>query len=294
VSADRDVTRIVRSWLEEGATALPDRVLDTVLDQLPATPQRRAPWPVRRLTLMHAPARFAAAAAAVAVVALIGVIAIPKGGGVGHSPPASSPTPSPSLTLAPTPSPIVLDPTKHVGVALNAGTYATGDPFSIPFSLTLPAGWVPSNITAGEVNLGEMGFFVALGAYPDPCHPEAGGGSPGPAPRTVDELVAGLTSMVDFDASAVSNVTIDGHQAKHFSITNAIDTSTAECTNRDLLPLFQEFDGVNASTNGGTTQQIWIVPAAPHPLTIIAEPNLGDPSHNQAAIDQVIASINFP
>ena len=42
MSTDRDVTRIVRSWLEEGVTALPDRVLDAVLDQLPATPQRRA------------------------------------------------------------------------------------------------------------------------------------------------------------------------------------------------------------------------------------------------------------
>ena len=55
MSTDRDVTRIVRSWLEDGATALPDRVLDTVLDQLPATPQRRAWWPARRLREMNTP-----------------------------------------------------------------------------------------------------------------------------------------------------------------------------------------------------------------------------------------------
>ena len=42
MSAERDETRIVRSWLEEGVTVLPDRVLDAVLDQVPATPQRRA------------------------------------------------------------------------------------------------------------------------------------------------------------------------------------------------------------------------------------------------------------
>ena len=53
MSTDRDVTRIVRSWLEEGATALPDRVLDTVLDQLPATPQRRAWWPAWRFREMN-------------------------------------------------------------------------------------------------------------------------------------------------------------------------------------------------------------------------------------------------
>ncbi len=38
MSAERDVTRIVRSWLEEGVTALPDRVLDAVLDQSPRPP----------------------------------------------------------------------------------------------------------------------------------------------------------------------------------------------------------------------------------------------------------------
>ena len=54
MSTDRDVTRIVRSWLEEGVTALPDRVLDSVLDQVPATPQRRVTWwPARRLPAMN-------------------------------------------------------------------------------------------------------------------------------------------------------------------------------------------------------------------------------------------------
>ena len=43
MSTDRETTRIVRSWLEEGATALPDRVLDAVLDQVPTTRQRRHP-----------------------------------------------------------------------------------------------------------------------------------------------------------------------------------------------------------------------------------------------------------
>ena len=53
MSTDRDVTRIVRSWLEEGATALPDRVLDAVLDQVPATPQRRPWWPAWRINEMN-------------------------------------------------------------------------------------------------------------------------------------------------------------------------------------------------------------------------------------------------
>ena len=66
MSTDRDTTRIVRSWLEEGVTALPDRVLDAVLDQIPATSQRRAWWPARRFRDMNTPFKLAMAAAAVA------------------------------------------------------------------------------------------------------------------------------------------------------------------------------------------------------------------------------------
>ena len=43
MTRERDTTRIVREWLEHGATALPDRVLDAVIDEVAATPQRRRP-----------------------------------------------------------------------------------------------------------------------------------------------------------------------------------------------------------------------------------------------------------
>ena len=97
MSTDRDVTRIVRSWLEEGVTALPDRVLDTVLDQLPATPQRRAWWPARRLREMNNFAKLAIAAAAVVIIAIVGINLLPTRGGIGGpGGPSPSPTPSPS------------------------------------------------------------------------------------------------------------------------------------------------------------------------------------------------------
>ena len=67
MTIDRETTRIVRSWLEEGVTALPDRVLDAVLDQLPATPQRRPSRPARRTRDMSTSFKVALAAAIVAV-----------------------------------------------------------------------------------------------------------------------------------------------------------------------------------------------------------------------------------
>jgi hypothetical protein len=95
MSTDRETTRLVRSWLEEGVTALPDRVLDAVLDQVPATPQRRSWWPARRSNRMNTYLKFAIAAAAVLAVAVVGYNFLPGGGGVG------GPTATPSPSLAP-------------------------------------------------------------------------------------------------------------------------------------------------------------------------------------------------
>ncbi len=72
MSTERDVTRIVRSWLEEGATALPDRVLDAVLDQVPTTSQRRPWWPAWRLNDMNTAFKVAIAGLAVFVIAVAG------------------------------------------------------------------------------------------------------------------------------------------------------------------------------------------------------------------------------
>jgi len=96
MSTERDVTRIVRSWLDEGVTKLPDRVLDAVLDQVPATPQRRSWWPAWRSNRMNTYAKLIAAAAAIAVVAVVGYQLLPRNGGVGGQP-TTVPSPSPTL-----------------------------------------------------------------------------------------------------------------------------------------------------------------------------------------------------
>ena len=127
MSTDRDVTRIVRSWLEEGATALPDRVLDAVLDQVPATSQRRSWWPARRLNEMNNALKIAIVAAAVVVIAVVGFNLVPRQGGIGGpgpSPTASPRRQTPTQTPTPTPSPLpsgVL--TEFPEGPLPAGTY---------------------------------------------------------------------------------------------------------------------------------------------------------------------------
>ena len=115
MSTDRDVTGVVRAWLEEGVTALPDRVLDSVMEQLPATHQRRARRPAWRLNTMST-FRLAAIAASISVLAvLVGIV--PRAIGPGGTNSTASPSPVTTPTLPPTACP--------PGTPLSNGTIAT-------------------------------------------------------------------------------------------------------------------------------------------------------------------------
>lgn len=91
MSTDRDTTRVVRSWLDEGVNRLPDRVLDAVLDQIPATPQRRHFWSAWRPSEMNLYAKLIAGAAAAVVIAFLGYQLLPSWG-LGPGAPSPSPT----------------------------------------------------------------------------------------------------------------------------------------------------------------------------------------------------------
>ncbi|MFL5682583.1 MAG: hypothetical protein ACJ77O_05510, partial [Chloroflexota bacterium] len=90
MSSQPEVTRVVRSWLEQGVDRMPDRVLDAVLDLVPATPQRRSMRPVRRFQSMPTLYRGAIAAAAVLMAVVAGINLLPRTG-VGS--PGASPSP---------------------------------------------------------------------------------------------------------------------------------------------------------------------------------------------------------
>ena len=93
---DRDATRIVRSWLENGVTQLPDRVLDDVLREIPAIPQRRRSWGGATLPQLNRAAQFGLATAAVLLVVAMGLAVFASGRGVGG--PIGGPTPTPTPT----------------------------------------------------------------------------------------------------------------------------------------------------------------------------------------------------
>lgn len=213
---ERDTTRIVRSWLENGVTDLPDRVLDTVLDQLPATPQRRHRWQARRSVRMNNFLKVTLAVAAVAVVGVVGMTLLPRSSvpGVGA---ASTAAP----TVAPSASPI--PPLPFQG-ALEPGRYRIKN-----LSIEVPAGWgsLGSDILSKTQADGDAAALLAVwpisGTFVDPCtdHTLV---KPGPGPG-IDELADALANQPGTEAGPPTALTVDGYPAKRVDVTVTADIS---------------------------------------------------------------------
>ena len=211
MSAERDETRIVRSWLEEGVTVLPDRVLDAVLDRLPATPQRRAGWLARRFPFMNTTAKLALAAAAVAVAAFVGIRAVADNAGDPEA------TATPTVASSPTPF--------RAEQNLAPGTY-TLDYFPVDVTFTVPEGWFAGRSAAEYAILlpapgqdgGALAFWIVDNVFEDPCGGTAGELDP-PVGPSVDDLVTAFSNMPGFEATAPVDVTVSGFSGKQIDLT---------------------------------------------------------------------------
>lgn len=158
MSFDPETTRVVRSWLDHGVTQLPDRVLDAVLDQVPATPQHRAASRlVRRTPTMNkfVGIGFGAAAALVfAVIVGLQVIGLDNTGVVpGPTGTSASPVAEPSAesTLSLRPSPAAEREEAHGWPSTRknaAGTYSWRDGCA---GANCIFGWMHNGYGSGDV-----------------------------------------------------------------------------------------------------------------------------------------------
>jgi hypothetical protein len=255
-----ETTRIVRSWLSEGRTALPDRILDAVLAELPATHQRRPLWPSRRIDDMYAFAKLALAAAAVVVVAIVGINLLPSTDGVGGGPVVSpSPSVSPSPTASPSPSPS--DLTFFPDGSIEAGRHSiilSGK----SLSLDMPAGWTSHDGFRIYTQAGQAAFIMWTDApgnlYADPCAKEP---LDPPAGDTPAELAAAVSSIPGTDlVSGPSDVTIGGHPAQLVTIQVREDV---DCPPNEFYLWYREADGPAEGGRWpdqlGDTINVWII-----------------------------------
>jgi hypothetical protein len=206
----RDLNHVVRSWLEEGADRIPDRVLDAVEASLPATGQRRAgPLAGTWALLSRRSVRYGLAGAVIAGAVAFGAwSALPHK--VGSEPTPHGPPPEAN--------PLPLD-----GRELAPGPYTLeGFPAGIVFDL--PAGFMPCTSNrleqgicpTAEGNLAPaLAFVLVENVVREPCSDLLRD----PAPGSVDEFVGAISSLSGFEATSAVDVSIDGFSGKRFVVT---------------------------------------------------------------------------
>lgn len=282
MSADRDVTRIVRSWLDEGVTVLPDRVLDEVLDQLPATPQRRASWLAWRFQPVNSSmVRVALVAAAVVVIALVGFQFL---GNSDTGGPGATETPQPTAT-----------PELPAG-----GSHVLWDaPGEIQISVTIPdSGWfgdVGSGFITKDNNpdppagAGVIVFQGPLYVYGDRCHWATT--RPQRPATTVGEILAALEAHGGTPLSS----SVGGYDAALIVIRVPDDAEFADCDEGEFRSWVGDPVADNARFHQGPGQMdlVWVVDVNGTPVVIDAGAFDGTTAATMEEIDAIAHSAVF-
>ena len=221
MSADRDLQRVVRSWLREDGHEDADRVLNLALDELDTTPQRRAGWLARRLPIMsNGTVRYGIAAVAVAAAVILGLNFLPQD--VGGPGPTSTPTPTPS------PSPSVPPPPISDG-SLDAGTYSFD--FEPAITVDVPAGW--DGCCGGAAIVAGQGQGAAIFGYDDVTGITVYGDScqwmdsTKSQPRGAEAIAAALAAQPGRAGTDPTEVSVGGTRAFHVRLTVPVDLETA-------------------------------------------------------------------
>lgn len=272
MSSDPDTTRVVRSWMDEGVTQLPDRVLDAVLDQIPATPQRRAGWLAWRTSAMNKFVTIGLGAAAVVLAILIGSQLLGSPGGLGS--PGTEPTASPEATPSSVPS--SAEPTSTAEAGLPQGPFElawSGASDQAPrITVSIPApGWSfsaePGALFKGDEagNLPEAailpfsepagtGFYV----YGDPCRWQST--KPETPVTTVDEIAAALAAQPSREASEPVDITVDGYAGKAVTLHVPDDVNIEDCEGPEYASFGTEADDLSRYHQGpGQIDELWII-----------------------------------
>jgi hypothetical protein len=293
MSTDRDVTRIVRSWLHEDAHEDADRILNLVLDEIDTTPQRSASWLARRFPIMNSNiVRIGAAAVVVALVVVIGinVLSGPNVGGPGPSPSQST---APSATIAPSATPANFGDHPD-GVALTPGSYVFTHVEPLRVTFTVPSGWEKGALDwvvwSRENSKATLAVVSVDNLYVDPCRPASGLQDPVVGP-TVDDLATALGSVPGVTFSTPTDVTLAGFAGKYLEYVPP--DAFGECAADIFL----------WSVNGGTDDQpapagnesfrLWILDVNGTRLVIAASAPAGIPAGRVDQLQAIIDSIQI-
>jgi hypothetical protein len=267
--SNRDVNRVIRSWLREDRHEDVSRVAGAVLDQLDTMPQRRARWwPVWRTPNMNKLVTYGLGAAAVVAVLFVGAqfVGTPSGF-LGADP---TPTPTPQMTATPEPTP------PSDGSLPEGGHDLWSRDLGVTISVMVSTpGWFgePGEGTlikndnadapdgAGLIVFAQTNdLLVGLGdlyVYGDPCHWEST--KPDTPVTTVDEAIAALSAQASRDPSRPADVTLDGYSGKRITLHVPDDAMFSDCDRGEFRTLVEGQESARYHQDPGQIDLLWIL-----------------------------------
>jgi hypothetical protein len=290
MTATRDPDRLIRAFLDEGLTELPDHSYDAIRAAVDRTRQRTVlgPW---RNPIMSASLRLLGAAAAVAiVVAGLAIIGVPPG-------PATSPAvPSPTVVVPTDPTFVPADAIRYQWPrALESGHYATAMAWDVPFamSFTVPAAWESRDV---EVIQGDMSVSLQVpwDLYADPCSTTSATIDTG---STTATFAAALAQVRGIDVGTPVAGTYAGragtsvtYQATDLPCVGESSRlwSNAAWTILPVTPLGPPWWPVRAGRH-----QVWVVDVDGHRMAIDSTAGPNATADDEAALQAVLDSISF-
>jgi hypothetical protein len=287
MTARRNPDELIRAFLDEGQTDLPDRVFDVVRHDIQRTRQRVVigPW---RQPKMNMFARVAIAAAAVVAVGFAWVNFGPSQvrPGVG-----TQPTPTPTSSPQPLPDAGALEPGRYW---LNPVGAPNGTP--VPrIAVTMPAGWTADgdlllkNYDTTDAGAGpSLVAWQISGTFVDPCtdHTLV---EPTPGPG-IDALADALAHQPGTTAGPPTAVTVDGYSGKFVELTVTADIT--KCG--DKFWIWASADG-NSRFVQGTNEmnRIYILDVEGRRFTFSARIPARTTPADRAELEAVIASLDI-
>jgi hypothetical protein len=299
VSANLDISRVVRSWIREDEHDSADRVLEIVLSQLDTTPQRRPWWPAWRDLRMNLFMKAAIGGAAVLVAALVGLNLLAPGplspGGPGATPsatPAPIPSATPVVTVGPSPTQGMVPPVGDLAPGRHAFTIQ-----GVTFTLDVPAGWRSNGEFGIEKTVGVVpdgaGFIfwanAADGVFSDPCS-RTRGPIAGPTAADMASAIAGMP-QVEL-VSGPTAITLGGQPAQEVVIRVP---DPLPCPGDQYYLWYDETSDAleRYVTAPGDTYRVWIVDVGGVRIQMDGETYTGAPTGVAEEVEAIASSIRF-
>jgi hypothetical protein len=311
MTAQRQPDELIRAFLDEGPTELPDMAFEAVRRDIHGAHQRAVlgPW---RQPIMSNFVRVVLAAAAIGVIALAWVNFGPRQDGVG-TPPTPSPTPAesagPSAATAGSPAPSLMNLSPGplctssgcLTGNLAPGTYSYEPVTSAPYRVTfaVPAGWSSdaSGLVTKHTGATDELMFTAwevTDIYSDACHHD--NSALVNAGTTTPQLASALTAQKGRVASATTDARVAGYPAKQLQLTTPADLDVTTCTDGIVRPWPDpgpNFNGGYCCFPAGSIDDLSIVDVAGRRVVFIARHQPGSSAADQAELQSIVDSLTI-